>query len=100
MSEFCVRPEFMLGLLTEVSRHRALADHETDILEDIIAMQTEPFRWNSRLEVQLLTASKSPGGIARFARRHGIINHDAVYQKLARLRKRQSRQRAVMLVNG
>lgn len=100
MSEFCVRPEFLLDLLTEVSRTRALADQETDMLEDIIAMQTEPFRWNPRLDVQLIVASASPGGIARFARRHGIVNHDAVYQKLARLRKRQIRQDAAKTVKG
>lgn len=100
MSEFCVLPEFLLGLLTEVSRTRALADHETDMLEDIIAMQIEPFRWNPRLEVQLLTASASPGGIARFARRHGIVNHSIVYQKLYRLKRRSSRSGAVLLASG
>ena len=100
MSEFCVLPEFLLGLLTEVSRTRALADHETDMLEDIIAMQTEPFRWNPRLEVQLLVASHSPGGIARFARRHEIANVRIAYQKLHRLRKRIGREGASLVGAG
>ncbi len=100
MTEFCVRPEFMLGLLTEISRTRALADHETDMIEDIIALQIEPFRWNPHLEVQLLTASHSPGGIARFARRHGIANHKIAYQKLYRLRKRESRKGAAVAAKG
>lgn len=96
MTEFCVRPEFMLGLLTEISRTRALADHETDMLEDIIAMQTEPFRWNPRMEVQLLAASASPGGIARFCRRHAL-DRGLVDVKLYRLRKCKIRKTATTM---
>lgn len=88
----CLLPEVLLGLLEEVGRHRALTDRETDLIEDIVAMDTTPFRWNPRLDGQLKTASHSPGGIARFARRYGITSGSA-YQRLDRLR-RKSRERA------
>ncbi len=86
----CVRPDFLLQLLTELGRHRALADHETDLVEDIVNMGQVAFRWDPRADRALLTASHSPGGIARFARRYGVTL-DTAHSRLYRLRgKRQT----------
>jgi len=91
MGEICMKTEMVLGLLEEVGRSRVLADHETDIIEDCLAMEVTAFRWNPRLDVALLVSSSSNGGIARFARRHEITPNMA-YVRLFRLRKRKARQ--------
>lgn len=93
MSEFCLRPDIVLGLLDEISRHRALEPHETDMIEELVALEVKPFRWNPRLENQLMVASASPGGITRFARRVGIDKWVA-YAKLHRIRARKMRKAA------
>lgn len=87
----CVRPEFLLSLLEEIGRNRALADHETDLIEDIVNMGMPCFRWNPRTDRALLLAANTAGGIARFARRYGISG-GAAYQRLTRLRRRHGRQ--------
>ena len=92
----CVRPDFLLSLITEVGMTRALADHETDIIEDILAIEAAPFQWSHALEDELLHASTVPGGIARFARRHGIEGHWTCYMKLYRLRKRETRKNMLL----
>jgi hypothetical protein len=89
VTEFCLKPETVFALLDEVSRHRALEPNETDMMEEILAMETAPFKWNPRLEVQLLTASHSPGGIRRFAERIGV-GEIVARQKLYRLRKKRN----------
>lgn len=89
----CVRPDFLLALLEEIGRNRALADHETDLIEDIVNMGLPAFRWNPRTDRALLTASNCPGGIARFARRYGITGQ-AAYDRLYRLRRRKRREGA------
>lgn len=86
----CVRPDFLLRLLIELGGHRALADHETDLVEDIVNMGQVAFRWNPRTDRALLTAAHYPGGIARFARRYGITGQSA-YDRLYRIRKRETR---------
>lgn len=91
MTEICVQSDFMLRILTEIGKHRALRDNETDIIEDCIAFTTEAFRWSPRLDNALLVSSHSPGGIARFARRHNITGGMA-YVRLHRLRKRKARK--------
>ena len=93
MSEICLHPEKLLGLLTEIGSHRALTDEETDIVKAFLDMDHTPFRWNARLDRHLLTASASVGGIARFARRHEITPMSA-YSRLNRLRKRMKRKDA------
>jgi hypothetical protein len=93
MGEICVRSDFMLSLLSEVGKARALAPHETDVIEDCIAQELIPFRWNPRLDNALLIASHSPGGIARFARRHQITRQMAD-SRLYRLRQQQKRKAA------
>lgn len=93
MSEFCLRPDIVLGLLDEISRHRALEPHETDMIEELVSLEVKPFRWNPRLENQLMVASDSPGGITRFARRVGIDKWVA-YAKLHRIRARKMRKAA------
>lgn len=99
MSEFCLRPDIVFALLDEVSRHRALAPHESEIMEEILAMEIDHFRWNPRLESQLLVAAASPGGIARFSRRFDIPPY-AAYCKLHRLRKRKTRKADLTAVKG
>ncbi len=92
MTEFCLKPETAFALLDELSRHRALEPHETDLMEDIIAVlnPNEPeFKWNPRLENQLLIAASSKGGVKRFAQRHGIASVERCYVKLHRLRQRK-----------
>ncbi len=91
MTEFCAKPGIIFELIDEISRHRALKPHETDMLETIMETDQDHFRWNARLEDQLLVAAKSRGGLTRFANRHGI-DRMAVYQKLCRLRKHKNRQ--------
>lgn len=93
MGEICIRSEFMLSLLGEIGRHRALSDRETDVIEDCIAQEVAPFRWNPRLDNALLVSSHSPGGIARFARRHNISRQMAD-SRLYRLRQQQKRKDA------
>ncbi len=98
-AEICVRAEFLLDLLNEVGGHRALADHETDLLEDIVGMEITAFAWNQRLEAALMVAASSPGGIRRFAHRHGMTDN-AAYQKLSRLRRRKMRYVRNSVVKG
>lgn len=91
MTEYCLKPELVFSLLDEVSRHRALLPHESDILQDLIEIDAKPFRWNPRLETQLVLAASSPGGIRRFAERIGIAHGTAIV-KLHRLRKCNERK--------
>ena len=92
MSEFCLNPLAVLAMLDEISRHRALTDHESYLLQTAMGQDESTPRWTPKMETQLLAASRTSGGIARFARTHGFTNHDTVYQKLARLRRRSAQQ--------
>lgn len=83
-----VRHDVLLALLDEVGKHRALADHETDLIEDIISAGHVPFRWSPAIDAELLEASRHDGGIGRFARRCGITGGMA-YARLYRIRRRQ-----------
>lgn len=91
VQQICVSKDFLFGLLDEVSRTRALADHETDILEAIVSRghrsQGRNVQWNARLDVKLMTASASKGGIKRFAIAQGISEKSA-YMRLHKLRKK------------
>lgn len=82
----------LLGLLEEIGRTRALDDGESDLVQDIVAHEREEFRWNTRLDLGLLRAATSNGGIARFARRHSITA-SAAYNRLLRLRKGRERRK-------
>lgn len=87
MTEICVQSDFMLGLLTEIGSTRALSEQETDLIEDIVAMEQPPaFRWNPRLDQALIRSAHSKGGIRRFADRHRIT-HYAAYIRLSKIRK-------------
>lgn len=87
---FCVKPDLLLDWLTEISRHRALADHETDVIEAIVCRGHQStgknFRWNARLDLALTRAAITRGGIKRFADKHGITQH-AAHMRLNRIRK-------------
>ena len=97
MSEICLHPAKLEALLTEINRHRALSDDETDLLEAIITRghQSSNFRfhWTPKLERELLRAYSRPSGVRAFAERHGITAHSA-YQKLSKLRKGKSQKAA------
>lgn len=93
MAVMTLDSEILLGLLTEVGRARVLADHETDLIEEIVTMDAEPFTWNPRLDQGLVRASASNGGITRFAKRHRITPM-AAYCRLSRIRGRKGRKAA------
>lgn len=89
-AQFCVHPDLLLDWLTEISRSRALRDHETDVIEAIVCRghqsQGVRFRWNPRLDLALKRAAITKGGIRRFAARHAI-SEMAAYKRLAKIRK-------------
>ena len=89
-AQFCVHPDLLLDWLTEISRNRALRDHETDVIEAIVCRGHQStgknFRWNARLDLALKRASITKGGIKRFAARHGITEM-AAYKRLAKIRQ-------------
>lgn len=96
MGHICVRSELLLGLLEEVSRTRALASHETDMLQDLIAAPEACFEWTEQHCADLLEAAARGDGVARFARRNGISPR-AAYQKLFRMRRQQRKGRKLSL---
>lgn len=87
MSAISIDSARLLDLLTEIGRNRALTDRETDLIEDIVMTERQPFRWNPRLDQGLQRAAICPGGIARFARRHSITPQ-AAYNRLHRLKRK------------
>ena len=100
MSEMTVSSAILLGLLDEISRHRALADHETDLIEAIVVCQRKrdlgtrtgertTFKWTLTKDRALLRSAKVQGGIKRFAARHGITPN-AASSRLRVLRKTTS----------
>jgi len=90
MTQICVHTDFLLTLLTEVGKHRALADHETDVIEAIVCRGHKSagirIRWTATLDRKLLQASYSKGGITRFAETNNIPRQ-AAYDRLHKLRK-------------
>ena len=87
MSMITVQRDFLLGLLEEVGRSRALASHETDVLQDLVTAEPVNFEWTEAMCEQLLEAAARGDGVRRFARRNGITD-SAAYQKLFRLRRK------------
>ena len=89
-AQFCVHPDLLLDWLTEISRNRALRDHETDVIEAIVCRghkaQGVRFRWNARHDLALKRAAITKGGIRRFAERHGM-SPQAAYDRLNKIRK-------------
>lgn len=83
-----IRCDLMLWILTELEKVRPLTDSETDIVEEIVTRETQPFAWSPQLDGDLLVAADRMGGIRRFAERHGITN-DSAYARLVRLRRRK-----------
>ena len=84
-----VEGEFLLNLLNEVGRHRALTDTETDVIEEIVRAESgeQDFRWTARHDRMLIDASQRRG-IHRLARDLGVSD-GAAYQRLARVRRRR-----------
>ena len=91
MAEICLHPDKLFALLDEVSRYRALSNEESEMLETVAVAPADRFKWSMRLEDELIGSTAQPGGIAQFARRHGIRNYHICYIKLHRLRKRDNR---------
>ena len=92
MTVICIQGEFILTLLNEVGRHRALLSHETDILQDLVRNPADEFQWTEELCRDLLVASQRGDGVRRFARRVGITE-GAAYQKLHRMRRQARKSR-------
>lgn len=92
MQQICIQPDFLMSLLDEVSRHRALSESESMMLEATLQQghrsQSIRFRWTATLDRQLLQASTSRGGIKRFAIVHNITLQ-AASNRVLRLRKAQ-----------
>jgi len=84
-----VKSEFLLELLTEVGRGRALTSQETDLVEEIVRGENEPcdFQWTKEHDAMLVQAAKRRG-IHRLARALGVSD-GAAYQRLHRVRRRQ-----------
>jgi hypothetical protein len=95
MTDICLPPHRLEALLTEINRHRALTDEETDLLEAIITRghpsSAIRFKWTPALERALLRAYSRPSGVRAFAERHGITQQ-AAYDKLCKLRKAKSQR--------
>jgi len=84
--------EVLLSILDDLGKARPLTDAETDIVEEIVSREGNAFRWDDQLDASLLEAMQATGGIARFARRHGITG-SAAYNRIYRLRQREKRRR-------
>lgn len=80
-------------LLDETSRHRALQDDETDLLEALITRGHKStgirIRWTPSLDRALWKVSYRKGAIRQFARDNGI-SENACYNRLVKLRKRKA----------
>lgn len=89
MTDICLAPDKLEALLTEINRHRALTDEETDLLEAIITRGHKAagvrFAWTPRVERELKRAYSRPSGIKQFAEKYGI-SRNAAYMHLSRLR--------------
>jgi hypothetical protein len=87
---FCLAPSVLLSLLTELGKYRALADHETDIVEAIVCRGHRTtglrVRWTKPLDRRLMTAANRRGGIQLFAKANSIPPK-AAYDRLCKLRK-------------
>lgn len=97
MTEICLHPDFVLGLLNEIGRNRALSDSETDVVEAIVCRGHKStqrnFRWTATADIELIQAAHTPGGIKGFADANGVSRKGA-YDRLSKLRK------AKMTANG
>lgn len=99
MTDICIQSDFLLGLLTEVGKHRALSDHETDYIEAIVCRGHKSagirIRWTATLDRKLMQASNSKGGISRFATANNIPAM-AAYKRVAKLREGKATTRKVV----
>ncbi|MDG5748541.1 hypothetical protein P8Q88_10160 [Qipengyuania sp. XHP0207] len=77
--------DVMLAILEDLGKVRPLTEVESGIVEEVVPRENKEFRWNPRLDVQLMVASSSNGGIKRFADRHCISPWSA-YARLYRIR--------------
>lgn len=84
-----VKASFLLDLLNEVGRTRALSDTETDLIEEIVRGEQQPceFQWRQEHDAMLIQAARRKG-IHRLARDLGV-SEGAAYQRLARVRRRK-----------
>lgn len=89
MSRIDVDSAWLLGLIDEINRIRALNDCEVSVVERIISVkQRQPrrsFRWTVKLDRKLVQMAEKRGGIRAFAQQHGISPH-AAHMRLCRVR--------------
>lgn len=97
MSQICLQSDLLLNLLTEIGKHRALADHETDLIEAIVCRGHRSsgnyHRWTPDMDRKLLKAANQRGGIKAFSERHGLAMWSA-YSRLRKLREAKLRKKA------
>ena len=84
-----VKSSFLLDILTEIGRARALSDTETDLVEEIIRGETgtDEFHWTKEHDAMLVQAARRRS-IHRLARDLGVSD-GAAYARLHRVRKRK-----------
>lgn len=92
--EICLHPEKLGALLDEVSRHRALTEEESLILERIVCRghrrQSGRITWTPKLDQELLKCHNRPGAIRSFAERNGMTPR-AAYVRIDKLRAKKCR---------
>lgn len=92
-----VPTDLAFRLLDEVSRKRALADDESDLLEQLVCRghrsQGVRIIWTTKLDRALLRASFRNGTIRQFAADQGMSEMQA-YKRLEKLRKKQADKEA------
>ena len=90
MSVIPVKSEFLLDLLTEVGKRRALSDPETDLIEEIVRSESDEceFQWTEEHDRMLEQAAKRRG-IHRLALDLGV-SPGAAYLRHHRAKKRKA----------
>lgn len=85
-----VDSSWLLSIIDEINRARALNDNEVAIVERIISVKTNrerrTFRWTAKLDRKLLAMSAERGGIRAFAKQNNISPH-AAHMRLCRIRE-------------
>ena len=85
-----VNGDMLIGLLEEVGRARALTDHETDLIEEIVAAEKgdEPFQWSEEHD-RMLAMAANRKAICRLAHELGV-SPGAAYMRYYRAKKRKT----------
>lgn len=83
-----IEPAFLMGLLDEVGRLRALTDRESSALEDAIKAEAKPRRlhkWTREENRELLRLQHRRRGVADYAKKIGV-SESAAWSQIQVLR--------------